>query len=241
MPALGKSVPDHQRSQRVAGPGQGRILNAHVLNGATHSFHVGTLGQHHAAGQGRADQFVPAYRNAVYAGVKPVGLRVGDERQDHAAESGVGVDVVAGNRLVTQDVPYPADVVHRAAHGGAHVGHDDGGQVAIDPDHRLQVIVVDFTVFLPPDHNVARVQHPHVFKHAVVSFFREVEHRVGEQLPRQVQAVHVAFGAAGGHVTPGIFRRDAHQSGENIDDLPFDFMGIAPEIAGVEGVTDVVD
>ena len=47
-----QGVPEHQRGQPVAGAGQGGIVDANVLYGAAHLFHVGLAGQDYAAGRG---------------------------------------------------------------------------------------------------------------------------------------------------------------------------------------------
>ncbi len=125
-------------------------------------------------------------------------------------------------------------------HRRPDVGDDHRWQVPVDPRHVLQVPVVDLAVVLALDHHVARVQHPEVLENAVVGFLREVEYAVGEHFPGEVQPVQVPLGPAGCDVAPGQLRVQPHQAGEAGDDLPFDAVGVAPVVAAVEGVPDVV-
>ena len=109
------------------------------------------------------------------------------------------------------------------------------------PYHVIQVVVVDLPVLLPLDHDVPRVQDAHVFQHAVVRLFGEVEDRVGEQLAGQIQPVHVAFRPARCNVSPGFLRRDPQQTRETFDYLPLEGVGVALVVAGMKWVADVVE
>ena len=73
-----------------------------------------------------------------------------------------------------------------------------------------------------------------------MGFLGEVEDAVGEHFPGEVQPVQVPLGPAGGDIAPGLLRVQPHQAGEAGDDLPFDAVGVAPVVAAVEGVPDVV-
>ena len=86
-------------------------------------------GDDDAARQGCADQFVAADGDAVDTGVEPERLWVIDVGQDHAAERGVGVNVVFPDAQLVNDLSNRGDVVHSAAHGGADCGQDDGRPV----------------------------------------------------------------------------------------------------------------
>ena len=68
----------------------------------------------------------------------------------------------------------------------------------------------------------------------------KIDHTLGVKLAAHVKAVHIALGAAGGNVAPGILGVESHHGGETGDDLPFDFVGIGPVIAVVKGVAHVV-
>ena len=139
-------------------------------------------GDDDAAGQRGSDELVPAYGDPVYAGVECEGLRVGHEWQDHSAERGVGVDVGLPDSQVLQYRPDARDVVDGAAHGRPDGCHDHHRQFPVDPNHVPQVLVVDFSVLLPPDHGVSDVEQADVFENAVVGLFGEVEHGLGQHL-----------------------------------------------------------
>ena len=182
-----------------------------------------------------------AHRHAVDPGVETEGLRVVNEGQDHAAQSGVGVNVKVADGEVLQYLPDPLHVVDGSPHRRSDGRHYHGRHVPVHPHHVTQVLVVDFPVLLPLDHDVSRVQQPDVLQHAVMGFLGEVEHRVREHLPGQVQAIHVPLGPARSDITPGIFGSDAQQAGEPVDHLSLELVGIAPEIAVMKRVANVVD
>ena len=68
-----------------------------------------------------------------------------------------------------------------------------------------------------------------------MGFLGEVEHTLGMEFPGQVEAVHVAFGAAGGDVAPGVVGLQAGELGEVKDDLSLEPVGVGPVVGAVEG------
>ena len=198
-------------------------------------------GDDDTAGQGCADQFVAADGDAVDAGVEPERLWVIHVGQDHAAERRVGVDVVFPDAQLVNDLSDRWDVVHGAAHGGADGGQDDRRPVPMDGQHVPEVVVVDLAVGLPFDGRVGHVEDAGNLEDGVVGFLGEVEHTLGMEFPGQVEAVHVAFGAARGDVAPGGLWVQAHELGEVEDDLLLELMGVGPVVGPVEGVSDIVE
>ncbi len=80
--------------------------------------------------------------NAVCPTGKVPGLGIGDKRQDHAAEGGVGVQVGVGDGQFIQDGTDLVEIIHRTLHGGADVGKDDGRDVTVDAQGFAKVAVV---------------------------------------------------------------------------------------------------
>ena len=234
-------VPEHERGEAVAGTGQGGVVDADEFDGPAQRFDQVFAGDDDTAGQGCADQFVTADGDAVDAGVEPEGLWVFDVGQDHAAERCVGVNVVFPDAQLVNDLSDRGDVVHGAAHGGADGGQNDGRPVTVDGQHVPEIVVVDLAVGLPFDGGVGQVEDAGNLEDGVVGFLGEVEHTVGMEFPGQVEAVHVAFGAARGDVAPGVVRVQAHELGEVEDDLSFELVGVGPVVGLVEGVSEVVE
>ena len=73
-----------------------------------------------------------------------------------------------------------------------------------------------------------------------MGFLGEVEDAVGKHFPGEVQPVQIALGPAGGDVSPGLVWVQPHETGKACDDLPFDSVGIAPVVAPMKGVSDVI-
>ena len=189
-------VPEHERREAVAGAGQCGVVDADEFDGAVQGFDQVFAGDDDAARQGCAHEFVAADGDAVDPGVETERLWVIHVGQDHAAERGVGVDVVFHDAQLVNDLSDRWDVVDGAAHGGADGGQNYGRPVPMDGQHVLEVVVVDLAVWLSFDHGVGHVQDASNLEDGVVGFLGEVEHTVGMEFPCQVEAVHVAFGAA---------------------------------------------
>ena len=124
------------------------------------------------------------------------------------------MDVVFPDAQLVNDFSDRGDVVHGAAHGGADGGQDDGGPVTVDVQHVPEVVVVDLAVGAPFHRGVGHVEDAGNLEDGVVGFLGEVEHTFGVEFPGQVEAVHVAFGAARGDVAPGVVGLQAGELGE---------------------------
>ena len=234
-------VPEHERGEAVAGTGQGGVVDAGILDGSAQGFDQVFAGDDDTARQGCADQFVAADGDAVDPGVEPERLWVIHVGQDHSAERCVGVDVVFPDAQLVNDLSDRWDVVHGAAHGGADGGQNDGRPVPMDGQHVPEVVVVDLAVGPSFDRGVGHVEDAGNLEDGVVGFLGEVEHTFGMEFPSQVEAVHVAFGAARGDVAPGGLWVQAHELGEVEDDLLLELMGVGPVVGPVEGVSDIVE
>ena len=144
------------------------------------------------------------------------------------------------DREIVENRPDLAHVVHGALHGGAYVGHEDDGDVAVYPYGLVEVVVVYLAAVLALDHDVAGFQDAQNLDDAVVGVLGEVDDAVGEHLAPDVEPVHVALGAAGGDVAPCLVSRQVHQVGEAANDLALELVGVGEEVAVVKGVSDVV-
>ena len=234
-------VPEHERGQAVAGTGQGGVVDADEFHGPAQGFDQVFAGENDTAGQGCADEFVAADGDAVDAGVEPERLWVIHVGQNHSAECCVGVNVVFLDAQLVNDLPDRGDVVHGAAHGGADGGQDDGRPVPVDGQHVPEVVVVDLAVGPSLDGGVGQVEDAGNLEDRIVGFLGEVEHALGMEFPGQVEAVHVALGAARGDVAPGVAWIQAGELGEVEDDLSFELVGVGPVVGLVEGISDVVE
>ncbi len=74
-----------------------------------------------------------------------------------------------------------------------------------------------------------------------MGFLGKVKHCVGKELTGRIKPVPIALDAAGGDIAPGVRRRNTQQAGETVDDFPLDFVGVAPEIAGMKRVAHIVN
>ena len=150
------------------------------------------------------------------------------------------MNVDVGNCEVAQNLRDAFDVVDGSPHRRADGRYDHHRQVPVDLYHLVEVLVVNFPVFLPLDHDVAGIEKAHVFEDAVMGFLGEVEDPVRVHLPRQVKAVQISLRSAGGDVAPGFVRVNPHQTGETGDDLSLNSVCVALVIAVVKWVADIV-
>ena len=78
-------------------------------------------------------------------------------------------------------------------------------------------------------------------KDRIVGFLGEVQHALGMEFPGQVEAVHVALGAARCDVAPSVVGIQSGELGEVEYDLSFELVGVTPVVGLVEGVSYVVE
>ena len=164
-----------------------------------------------------------------------------DERQNHAAQGGIDVQVILRDRQIVQNLLDAHQIIDGPFHGRADVGEDDRRHVAVDADRFAQVFQIDAAVRVALDHDVPHVQTAEDFIDRVVRVFGVIDDPLGMQLPAQEDAVHIPFGAAAGDVSPTRIVGGAGQAGEDLDHLALEIVRVELVIARHVGIAHVVE
>src|SRR6478736_2898727 len=161
--------------------------------------------------------------------------------EDDAARHGRAEELVAAEAELLEHPARGADVVDGPFHRGADVQEQDRRYVAVNAQGLFEVLQVDGAALLAADHDAAHAEHAQALLHGVVGVLRVVDDAARVHLAGQIEAVHVALGAAVRNVAPDVLAFCAGELGKAVHDVALDVVRAHAVVRGGERITDVVE